>query len=1544
MATTTPLSGSEFQINTYTTLSQSGASVTGLPDGGFVVTWESNGQSWDPINLTGGDFSIYAQVFDANGTARGSEFQVNTVSSLQQIMPAVTGLSDGSFVITWASSGQTWDPINLTGGDFGIYAQLYDANGTAQGSEFQVNTYQPDDQIFPSVAGLTGGGFVVTWTSYDQDGDASGIYGQAYAANGTAQGSEFRINTYTTDAQDMPSVTGLTDGGFVVTWSSTGQDGDFAGIYGQIYNADGTVQGSEFHVSTFTANAQDHSSVTGLTDGGFVVTWMSELQDGSFASIFGQVYNADGTVQGAEFQINTHTTDMQDYPSVAGLSDGGFMVTWESANQDGSFSSIYGQAFDADGTARGDEFRVNTYATDAQSQAAVAGLYGGGAVVVWDSYGQDTNDSFGVFGQLLHWNAPLEGTPAITGTAEEDQTLTADISGLTDADGVASTAYQWLRDGTAISGATNANYTLTQADVGAAISVRVSVTDNAGTTESATSAATTAVTNVNDAPTGTVTISGTAIEDQTLTASNTLADEDGLGTISYQWLRDGAVISGATNANYTLTQADVGAAISVRTSYTDGYGTAESETSAETAAVANVNDDPTGTVSISGTATEEQTLTASNTLADEDGLGSITYQWLRGGSDIFGATEATYTLIQEDVGERISVRASYIDAQGAVENETSAETAAVANVNDDPTGEVTITGTAAQGETLTASNTLGDEDGLGSITYQWLRGGTAITGATGGTYTLTADDVGAEISVRASYTDGQDTQESVTSAATDTVAGPNNLPTGEVTIGGITSEFLVNTTTEGSQFFASVTGLSSGGFVVTWQDDHTSSVIRGQLYHANGTLQGDEFQVNTNTSGQISPSVTDLTDGGFVVTWVARPQIASTHPYGVFGQTYNADGTPRGGEFQASSTLAAETSVTGLPDGGFVVTFSTGVDIFARSYNADGTAQGEEFQVAAGSFGFGSSIRASSPSVTALSDGSVVVAWQEIDTGNMANGTIHAQVYSAEGVQLGNEFQVGTRAAGAQQTPSITGLSDGGFVATWSSQATFGGSHIFAQAYAADGTARGTEFEVNAGVGAMRSNPSVTDLPDGGFMVTWSENYIIKGQSYNADGTARGDVFLVEMNSNGGEFLEFPSVAQLNDGQFVVAWHSRQLGGDTSDSIEDSNGIYARIFELGETSDDTPTAVTFAEVGETLSADTSTLADADGLGEYSYQWLRDGVAITDATDETYTLAAEDVDAAISVRVSYTDGHQVDESVTSVGSFDVVAAPAQELEGSDSGDTLQGGSGNDTLDGGDGNDIVIGGSGNNLLFGGNGNDNAFGGTGSDLLAGNAGSDFVHGGGGMDTVQGGGGNDTVAGGGGDDFVFGGGGNDIVAGGNGSDHVSGGLGNDRILGGTGGDTVIGGAGNDTMAGNHGSDSLDGGQGGDILYGGDGSDLLLGEAGDDSLWGGGGADTLEGGSGADSFCYVGRENEGSDWILDYDAAEGDVLVFYDTGADPNGAHIDQFQVNFEETAGSGQAGVQEAFVIYRPTGEILWALVDGAAQDSINLQIGSHVYDLLA
>ncbi len=140
------------------------------------------------------------------------------------------------------------------------------------------------------MAGLSGGGFVVTWQSAGQDGSGYGVYGQRYSASGVISGGEFPINTFTANAQAAPAVARLIDGGFVVTWHSAGQDGSGNGVYGQRYSASGVISGGEFPINTFTANTQAAPAVAGLVDGGFAVTWHSAGQDGSAAGVYGQLY------------------------------------------------------------------------------------------------------------------------------------------------------------------------------------------------------------------------------------------------------------------------------------------------------------------------------------------------------------------------------------------------------------------------------------------------------------------------------------------------------------------------------------------------------------------------------------------------------------------------------------------------------------------------------------------------------------------------------------------------------------------------------------------------------------------------------------------------------------------------------------------------------------------------------------------------------------------------------------------------------------------------------------------------------------------------------------------------------------------------------------------------------------------------------------------------------------------------------------------------------------------------------------------------------
>ena len=381
--------------------------------------------------------------------------------------------------------------------------------------------------------------------------------------------------------------------------------------------------------------------------------------------------------------------------------------------------------------------------------------------------------------------------PAISGTAQVGETLTADTSGIADADGLGNVQYeyQWLADDAEIAGATRSTYTLADADEGKAIKVEVTFTDDAGNGESLTSAATAAVAAAptpNTPATGAPAISGTAQVGEALTANTSgIADADGLGNVQYeyQWLADDAEIAGATRSTYTLADADEGKAIKVEVTFTDDAGNDESLTSAATDAVAvapTPNTPATGAPAISGTAQVGETLTANTSgIADADGLSSVQYeyQWLADDTEIADATSLTYTLTDSEESKTVTVQVSFTDDADNEETLTSAATDAVAAAptpNSPATGAPAISGTAQVGETLTANTSgIADADGLSSVQYeyQWLADDTEIADATSLTYTLTDSEESKTVTVQVSFTDDAGNDETLTSAATDVVAG-----------------------------------------------------------------------------------------------------------------------------------------------------------------------------------------------------------------------------------------------------------------------------------------------------------------------------------------------------------------------------------------------------------------------------------------------------------------------------------------------------------------------------------------------------------------------------------------------------------------------------------------------------------------------------------------------------------------------------------------------------------------------------------------------------
>jgi hypothetical protein len=330
----------------------------------------------------------------------GPEFRVNTFTPDYQRAPAVAVDAAGNFVVAWVSYGQD-------GSYAGVFAQRFAGTGSPLGGEFRVNSYITNSQTMPSVASDAAGNFVVVWMGQYPFSQFQ-VFAQRFAGTGAPLGGEFRVNTSTTTTHRLPSVTSGAAGNFVVAWEGGG-DGSGYAVFAQRYASTGAPLGGQFRVNTFTFADQQYVSVAADPAGNFVVAWTSEAQDGSSDGIFAQRYASTGAPLGGEFQVNTHTLSSEFYPAVAASPAGDFVIVWRSSGQDGSGHGVFAQRYASTGAPLGGEFQVNTYTTGDQSFAVVAIDLAGNFVVAWQSRGQDGSFE-GVYAQrYASSGAPIGG-------------------------------------------------------------------------------------------------------------------------------------------------------------------------------------------------------------------------------------------------------------------------------------------------------------------------------------------------------------------------------------------------------------------------------------------------------------------------------------------------------------------------------------------------------------------------------------------------------------------------------------------------------------------------------------------------------------------------------------------------------------------------------------------------------------------------------------------------------------------------------------------------------------------------------------------------------------------------------------------------------------------------------------------------------------------------------------------------------------------------------------------------------------------------------
>ncbi|MBF0270109.1 MAG: FecR domain-containing protein [Alphaproteobacteria bacterium] len=1258
----------EFRANTTTTGAQTVPEITGLKNGGYVVSWSGN--------MPGDSYGVAMQIYDANGVPVGNESQINTYTASAQLYSSHIALDDGGFVALWTSYQD--------GSYYGVYGQRFDGVGQKIGSEFRINTYTSGYQDRPKGALLDGGQLAVVWQSDDQDGSGYGVYAQLLDYDGQKIGSEFQVNELTNNHQINPRITPLEGGGFAVVWCSLADEATNYNVHCRIYNENGTARTAEFQANVLSQDIQYTQHVAGLGDGSFVVVWQSNpSQDGNGIGAFMRRFAADGQALTGDIQVNTYTISSQGLAAVASLENGGFVVAWQSYGQDGSGYGIFGQRYNANGEKAGGEFAINTFTPGDQSYCEITGLSDGGFAVTWRSWGVDGSD-YGTAVRRFDANGDAVGLPVLAGGAGNDvlrvQTGFDVVAGGAGSDSLLGStgadtflfAAGDVELNEQIDGGGNVDTLQVAGDNDFSLASlsnveRMEFVGAAKATFSGSQIAAIAEIIGNEAGNTVEAVAGlgatvslsslvfnewTALQDSILLRGAS-GNESLTGTAYADTLEGGAgadkLAGGASDDVFTLAAGDVTAGETID----GGSGTdtllltgsndfrhseislvsiealtfaAEDEASATLRGShgmaltrvtgdgnANhiiVNGATDGTVSLAGIGTF---------LSWTDGVDSIALNGATGNETLIGTQKSD--VIRAGAGDDVII----FDANDSlVDGETGTDTLRLESDVDfraiedgvilnievlDLAGsggriarlsEADVLAFSGETDTLTVT---GDSSDLLYLHGNWINSGASWTGG-GATIIVTGDvnvlQSSAAIDSSGGSEDGIElflgsrTGYRITGGAggatvTDIDAGDGanegsrfvaagttlRFQDGDLALSETAGEFRINTTTDGVQRSPAVAALkgADGGYVAVWDgkypDDSTAIVM--QRYDAAGTPVGSETRVNTALQSnavppanivQSNPAVQGLADGSYVVAWQSSPQ--DGNGYGIYMQRFDANGQALGVETRVNSYVTYDQinpAITVLSDGGFLVAWqsnvqdSSGYGVYAQRYDADGAAQGAERYIPTNT-----SYNQWETSLAGLTGGGYVAVWSSMQAGSGTVGyDIYYRIVKGDGTNLTSGLLANNTQTDGQTLPAVTALQDGGFVVAWQSAGQDGeGTGIYLRRFNASGTAQGEEAQVNVTSTYDQSQVALTTLSNGRFVVTWQSGGQdgsgsgIFARLYSAAGVAQGDEFQVNSFTNLDQ--SFPSISALADGGFVVTWQS--VGQDGSD-----NGIFGQRFD-----------------------------------------------------------------------------------------------------------------------------------------------------------------------------------------------------------------------------------------------------------------------------------------------------------------------------------------------------------------------------------------------
>jgi hypothetical protein len=359
------------------------------------ISTDGNGNfvmTW--VDSRNGYNDIYAQRYSNDGSALGDNFKVNDGQNGRgwPHRPSISSDDNGNFVITWMD-GSNED------NDSDIYAQLYSSDGSALGDNFKINK---NHWGFHATTMDCNGNFVMTWGGYND------IYAQRYSNDGSALGDNFKVN----DGQhgrgwpERPSISSDDSGNFVIAWEDERNGNN--DIYAQHYSSDGSVLGDNFKVNDDQASAdQRYPSICTDNSGNFVITW-ADRRKGKVNSggdyiydLYGQYYSSDGSALGDNFKVNIDFEIIKYWGiginsiSISADGSGNFMGTWARANGPGWNFDIHAQRFSNDGAALGDNFKVNDdHGSSDESDPCISTDNSGNFLIMWADGRNGNNDIY----------------------------------------------------------------------------------------------------------------------------------------------------------------------------------------------------------------------------------------------------------------------------------------------------------------------------------------------------------------------------------------------------------------------------------------------------------------------------------------------------------------------------------------------------------------------------------------------------------------------------------------------------------------------------------------------------------------------------------------------------------------------------------------------------------------------------------------------------------------------------------------------------------------------------------------------------------------------------------------------------------------------------------------------------------------------------------------------------------------------------------------------------------------------------------------------